>query len=242
MPGKSIKDIIKGFIPATLYKWYLSSSFRRSPFRFRNTRSVFTYIYKTNYWRSRESISGAGSELHQTETLRKELVQLFKKFGIKTVLDIPCGDFNWMRFTDLTGIQYTGADIVEKLIEENSKKYGGMKDVRFLTLDLLRDPLPSSDLIMTRDCLVHLSNRDILKALKNIANSGSKYLLTTHFTETAVNKDILTGEWRSINLQKEPFLLPEPLLVINEGCTENNGAFSDKTMSLWDISKLGHLR
>jgi hypothetical protein len=107
-----------------------------------------------------------------------------------------------------------------------------------MVLNLIKDPLPKSDLIIVRDCLVHLSNKDVINAIKNIKSSGSKYLLTTTFTNLSLNSDILTGEWRPLNLLCAPFNLSNPLLVINENCTEGNGEYSDKSMALWEIESL----
>ncbi|MEO6490246.1 MAG: hypothetical protein ABIO04_09925, partial [Ferruginibacter sp.] len=109
---------------------------------------------------------------------------------------------------------------------------------KFQVLDLIIDQLPQSDIIINRDCLVHLSFADIFSALKNIKSSGCKYLLTTTFTDHPKNTDIITGSWRTINLQQPPFNFPIPLLMINENCTESNGDYKDKSMGLWEISKI----
>jgi hypothetical protein len=97
------------------------------------------------------------------------------------VLDLPCGDFSWMNIVDLTNVHYTGADIVEPLISANNERYAQGDSVKFLKLDLIRDTLPKCDLIINRDCLVHLSFDDIRSAIRNIKNSGSKFILSTTF-------------------------------------------------------------
>lgn len=38
---------------------------------------------------------------------------MLKKYSIKSILDIPCGDFSWMKKIELDGIEYIGADIVK---------------------------------------------------------------------------------------------------------------------------------
>ena len=43
-------------------------------------------------WGSDESGSGIGSELGATEALREYLPGLFKRLGVRKVLDAPCGD------------------------------------------------------------------------------------------------------------------------------------------------------
>ncbi|MGH8131321.1 MAG: hypothetical protein ACRES3_10755 [Steroidobacteraceae bacterium] len=54
----------------------------------------------------------------------------------------------------------------------------------------------------------------------------------------ARNERIVAGEWRPLNLQPPPFGLPPPLRLINENCTEGNGAYRDKALGLWDLTTL----
>ena len=84
-----------------------------------NTSDVFQKIYREQGWLSSESVSGWGSELRNTEQIIRELPGFLRRFGITSMLDVPCGDFNWMRFVDLDGIDYIGADIVPDLIAAN---------------------------------------------------------------------------------------------------------------------------
>lgn len=77
---------------------------------------IFEDIYQNNRWGSSESRPGSGSELRTTDTLREELPKLLRYLNVKSMLDLPCGDYNWMSEVDLGGIFYRGADIVEELI------------------------------------------------------------------------------------------------------------------------------
>ncbi len=203
----------------------------------RSVEEKFRFIYRNSFWNGGQSASGEGSSESQTETIRRELPGLLKRFGIRSILDIPCGDFHWMKDVEFNDVQYTGADVVDELIELNKQHYSTDKRT-FMKLDLIKDPLPSVDLIFCRDCFVHLSNRDILKALGNIRKSNSIYLFTTTFTDCEENMDIITGDWRVINLQMDPFKLPEPLMILNENCTEGEGTYNDKSLGLWEISEL----
>ncbi|MBK7391183.1 MAG: class I SAM-dependent methyltransferase [Bacteroidetes bacterium] len=203
-----------------------------------STEQVFTEIYRSKHWKSTDNVSGPGSEINQTETLIRELNVLFKELNIVSVLDIPCGNFHWMQKVDLSKIKYVGADIVTELIESNKQNYQESDRLNFQVLNLITNPLPQCDLIIVRDCLVHFSNKDILNAITIIKSSGSKYLLTTTFTNHHMNFDIVTGDWRPLNLQDKPFNFAPPLMIINENCTECNGEFKDKSMALWEISKL----
>jgi hypothetical protein len=199
--------------------------------------AVFNKAYYKNAWGSKESASGTGSEQSQTRILVEQLPGIFKKLGITSLLDLPCGDLNWMRHVDLGDIRYTGADIVTPIIEKNVKEFAGTGR-EFFKLNLITDDLPVADLIFCRDCLVHLSNDDITSALANIGRTGARFLATTTFTNRTENPDIPTGCWRPINLERPPFSLPPPLLLFNEHCTEVDGLYSDKCLGIWEVDTL----
>jgi SAM-dependent methyltransferase len=196
-------------------------------------KEIFTEIYENNLWDSVESKSGSGSELQHTEVLRKEVPILIEKFNIKSVLDIPCGDWNWIKHMDLHAT-YIGADIVEPLIETNRINH---PHIDFRVLDLTTDDLPKVDLIFVRDCLGHLSNENVLKAIENMKRSGSKYFLATSYTKFNHNNDTKNGGWKCINLMIEPFFL-NPQYLINEDCKESYPRYNDKCMILFKLNDL----
>ncbi|MDP9203933.1 MAG: class I SAM-dependent methyltransferase [Gemmatimonadota bacterium] len=197
----------------------------------------FARIYQTNLWFDAESRSGTGSNLDATARLRGCLPPLLHRLNARRLLDVPCGDFNWMSHVDLSGIDYIGADIVEFLIEANRGRYGSPVR-RFMKLDLTGGPLPQADVILCRDCLVHFSFANIIAAFQTMKASGAEYLLTTTFPGRRVNNEIVDGDWRPLNLEESPFLLPAPEAVILEECTEEGGAYADKTLALWRVSDL----
>ena len=199
----------------------------------KSMREVFTEIYRNNLFGGRDSRSGTGSDLIQTAEIRQRLPTLLKEIGVQTMLDIPCGDFHWMKEVDL-GVDYTGADVVVEIVNRNQRLYGHEK-CRFMTLDLVQDSLPKVDLVFCRDVLVHFSFADIFATLLNMKRSGSEYLLTTTFTDRSTNIDIPTGHWRPLNLQIAPFKFPAPVAIINEKCTEGDGSWGDKSLGLWKI-------
>lgn len=196
-------------------------------------KAVFTAIYRTNQWGSAETRSGPGSERSRVKQVTSELGTLIRQLNIKSVVDAPCGDFNWMQDVSLDeGVSYLGCDIVEELIRDNSHRYG-RPERSFRVLDFTVGLLPRADLILCRDALVHLSYRHILEALKLFRASGSKYLLTTSFQKTRANADIDTGWWRPINMQLAPFNLPEPLLSLSD--MDSDDFYEDKVLALWDL-------
>lgn len=199
--------------------------------------SVFTDVYTRNRWKSSESRSGTGSALGQTETVRAGVTDVIRDLGIRSILDAPCGDFNWMQYVDLSGLDYTGADIVEAVVARNQAQHQ-RANIRFAKLDITTDSLPAADLVLCRDCLVHLSYADAFAALRNVVASGSTYLMTTTFADRAANTDIKTGGWRVLNLARPPFSLPPPLRLLNENCTEKKGIYKDKSLGLWKLDDI----
>jgi hypothetical protein len=199
-------------------------------------RRRFEYIFESNLWGSEESRSGVGSALLETQTLRRQLPALLREIGARSLLDIPCGDFRWMSEVEL-GVPYVGADIVKELVRDNNDAYGS-PDRRFVCLDLTRDALPEADVVLCRDCLVHLSYANIQRALANVKRSGAPFLLMTNFLRLDHNDDIEDGDWRPLNFQLPPFSLKPPDRVIVEHCTEAEGAYADKSLSLWRVSEL----
>jgi hypothetical protein len=229
MVARALKSTVKripGIVPA--YRTLLALIPRRL---------IFGRIYARNAWEGKDSISGPGSDADQTKVVVADLPKLLANFHVRTILDIPCGDFHWMQSVGLEGLDYIGADIVGELIEKNVQRYQS-DSIHFRKLNLIRDRLPTVDLVLCRDCLVHLSFKDLWSALRNICNSRSTYLLATTFTERTENKDITTGHWRRLNLQVAPFMLPSPLAILNEQCTEGGGENADKSLGLWKIDEI----
>ena len=202
-----------------------------------STEETFKEIFKSNHWIGDESISGQGSANQQTHEISIQIPLLIKEFGIRRFLDVPCGDFHWLSKVELNLESYIGADIIPEIVASNNKKYAS-KDRKFMKIDLIKDDIPDADLLFCRDCLVHLSHDDVLQAIKNIKRANITYILTTTFPRCNTNKDIVTGDWRIINLQKRPFNFPKPLKLINENCTEGDGTYTDKSLGLWKIDEL----
>lgn len=192
----------------------------------------FEFIYDNNVWKNSESLSGAGSTLKSTENIRYYLPRLIEEFEINNLFDAPCGDFNWMKLVlDNCDISYIGGDIVENLINDLNKQFSSSKRL-FINIDITQDKLPDADLMMVRDCLFHLSNEDVFSFLNNFKKSNIKYLLTTsHKTnENFKNKNIDSGDFRLIDLFKEPFAFPSNFLYQIEDYIK---PYPERSMFLW---------
>lgn len=203
----------------------------------KHMQSTFAPFYSENRWGDSESVSGPGSTLERTAKLRNELPALLDEIGARTLLDAPCGDFNWMKDTTLSLEQYIGVDVIPELIARNQSLYGNER-TRFVLLDLTRDKLPRVDVILCRDCFIHFSNRHVAAAIKNFQRSGSRYLLTNTYPGWNENKNIRTGDFHYLNLLSSPFNFPPPLKQIDEKLPEERAQFFGKTLALWKLSDL----
>lgn len=200
----------------------------------RRVRLAFTRHYERRDWDEPETVSGRGSSLQSTAAIRRELPRLFAELGIRSVVDAGCGDFHWLSTLPVELDSYLGIEVVEGLAAANQARYGDPRR-RFTSLDIIRDPLPSADLILCRDCLVHLKNRQVSAALRNFRRSGSRFLLTTTFTGEHPNADVALGGWRPLNLELPPFGLGPPLEVISEAESVEDGRYADKSLALWPL-------
>lgn len=200
-------------------------------------RERFERIYATNLWSDPETRSGVGSSLDSTRVLRARLPAALRELGTRVLLDAPCGDFSWMQHVELTGIEYIGGDIVPAIVAGNETRYATSRR-RFVSLDLTRDPLPDADVLLCRDCLVHLSYANIRLVLANIARSRIRFLLTTSFPGRGDNRDVEDGDWRPLDFEAPPFSFPSPRLTIVEECEEEGGAYSDKSLVAWSAADI----
>lgn len=210
---------------------------RRAEFRDLNLGERFRHIHDINLWGADTSVSGVGSELAATAAVRERLPALLRELGVRSMLDAPCGDHRWMSSLDLPLDLYIGVDIVPEIIAQASARYAGAGK-RFLLADMTRDPLPHCELILSRDCLVHFSFTTLAEAIGAMRHSGATWLLTTTFPELGENQDVEDADWRPLNFERAPFNWPAPVEIINERCTEADGAYADKSLALWRLSEL----
>lgn len=186
----------------------------------------FTEVYHYNLWGDRETRSGSGSRRDSSsvaDTLRA-LEMAVERFAIRSIADIPCGDFNWIgTFLDQhPDVSYVGYDIVEPLIAGNRKKNPRYE---FRLLDITASVPPRADLILCKDLLNHLPNEDVHKALANFAASGSQFLLASN-NFGYKNSEIFWNwgsESRHLDITTPPFNYAAPV-------------WTKKGLGLWQLS------
>jgi hypothetical protein len=173
-------------------------------------KNAFTTIYKENRWGSPESVSGIGSTLDFTGSVRSLLPRILEDLKVRTYLDAPCGDFNWAKQLQLPpGTRYIGGDIVDSLIADLQSRHADATH-SFINLDIVDGQLPAADLWLCRHVLFHLSTEDIMATLRNFAASSIDWLLTDSLATIRTNSTIKSGGFRLVNLEAAPYNLPNP--------------------------------
>lgn len=226
------KSFIKSTFPGSVQIYHRLRSVRESFYlRPPDMEAIFSYIYRNNSWADPESVSGRGSTLKRTEIIRRELPALLGSVNAGSLLDAPCGDFNWMQHVALGDVKYIGADVVPELIARNRDTQGRAGRM-FTVLNITRDLLPHVDVILCRDCFIHFSFRDIHAAIANFKRSNAGFLLATTHIDVRENTDIRTGKWRLVNLQLPPFNFPPPRRLIVEDPELG------KCLGMWKLEEL----
>ena len=197
----------------------------------------FSSIYANHLWTSDGQGSGAGSTLKGTVTMRAKLEMLMYRHHITSVLDVPCGSSHWWPpllasiRTFIPCYRYHGIDIVESVISQNKKKYAGDALTSFERVDVSSADLPRNfDLTLTRDALQHLPLLVAIDVIENVARAKPRLaLFGTYLRNETLNFDISVGEYFSINLMIEPFLMTSPEDII----TESNSPRPEKFLLLF---------
>jgi len=170
---------------------------------------AFTEIYDKCVWGRNdngEGFSGGGSLLQNTLPYIDYLKKFMKDKKIKSVVDAGCGDWEFSKYMDWTGVQYRGYDVVRNVIEKNKERFS-QPNIQFFQGNFINTNLPSADLFLCKHVLQHLTNKDILLFLPQL--SKYKYCLITNEVEPKTlsgdNRDTIIGGAHKLDLTKPPF-------------------------------------
>ena len=178
-----------------------------------SNRKVFSKIYKEGLWNEG---SGDGSKIENVEEYVDILQKYIDKPEIKTVIDLGCGDWQFSKFLDLSSVSYLGVDVVESVIESISTSYSA-SNIKFISRDITTYEIPKADLIICKDVLQHLCNKDVVTILVKIITSSKFSLITNDFNpENTENKDIDNGDYRCLDLTLSPFYLDVVTILESE--------------------------
>jgi SAM-dependent methyltransferase len=166
---------------------------------------IFNRIYTDSAWKTG---SGPGSTEEDTRPYREFLQAFLRDHAITSVADLGCGDWQFSKLMDWSGIDYTGMDVSTVALDIARKNSGGAH--RFIHLNGASDDLPKADLLLAKDVLQHLSIQDIQGVLSRL--NGYKFALLTNGypprQSRMVNSNIQPGERsRPLDFTAPPFNL-----------------------------------
>jgi hypothetical protein len=130
---------------------------------------VFAEIYARNTWGGRpgEFFSGPGSDSAQVRAYVEYVRAFARDHGIRTLVDLGCGDYRVGMQLRTPGDRYVGVDIVPDLVAHNSRTFGG-PDTEFKCMDIIAEEPPAGDLCLVRQVLQHLSNQQVSRILPGL--------------------------------------------------------------------------
>lgn len=148
--------------------------------------------------------SGSGSDENLCRDYVAFLQEFFRTHNITSIVDAGCGDWQFSKNIDFSGISYQGFDVASFVIEANNAKY--RKDnITFTHYDGDFSKLPSADLLICKDVLQHLPNAKIQEFLTILPRY--KFALITNDIGENLNTEILPTQWRLLDLSLPPFNL-----------------------------------
>lgn len=199
--------------------------------------NAFDMIYRDNLWNGIESRSGPGSGTAATVRTAEALRRWVHLLGVRSVLDLGCGDGHWM--PDVPG--YIGIDVSSEALALHRSRHPDR--------DLRMDhglPLPAVDLVVTRDAMQHLALAEATAVLARIRASRSPWLLASTYWpgETRSVRSGLDAAGRITfhrpDLTTKPFDLGPPLALLPDGWSYDlpiTVRDPSKFLGLWDLRR-----
>lgn len=186
-------------------------------------KASFTRIYNIHEWGTQAG-SGPGSTPEFTAGYREFLGRFMAERKVKTVVDFGCGDWTFSKLINWGGVDYTGFDVVEDVIEANKKKFGRLREgekgsIIFKATNFLKEEIPSADLAIIKDVLQHLPTHEVVDFLIKLKNSGKvKMILITNCStpETGGSSgDIPVGGFKYLHPESFPLVLFKPRVLFS---------------------------
>lgn len=140
----------------------------------------FEQVYSARQWQAGGVLSGDGSRIEKTGMLR-DWLESQPDEGMKTVLDLGCGDLNWISQCDAVtsgALLYHGVDVVPAMIAHHRRVFpwftGTAEDLEaFVRI--------SADVVIVKDVLPHHCNGFAEQILLHVSlGSWRRLLITSH--------------------------------------------------------------
>lgn len=172
----------------------------------------FENIYEKSVWGKNWKGQGGSGKGDGTDPDSKMWVNYITEFiterdDIVKVADLGCGDWKFSRFIPWKelGIQYSGYDIVQNVVENNNKEYAN-ENVTFFHQDIITSSsIKGYDLVIIKDVLQHLSDEHVIKILDSVL-INNKYVIIKNgykFGHLTLRKNPDANEWTERNINNK---------------------------------------
>ena len=173
---------------------------------------AFTKIYNNKVWGVDKTTgfgtSGPGSAFEYSKPYVDFISDFIKKNGIKSVIDIGCGDWQFSKHLyneeHTKNVHYYGYDCCEYVIKQNIEHYSS-DNRHFKHIsgdDILNDIESQADLVLIKDVIQHWPNDTIIEFLDKLSErkNGYKFVILTNCKSSSTSRmDIKIGGFKQIN-------------------------------------------
>ncbi len=133
------------------------------------------------------------------QTKHEQILELIPPIGIKQALELGCAEGHFTSQLASRVGSLLAADISQIALDRATERCAGVQNVRFVRLDVAKDPLPDLyQLIVCSEVLSYINGREALQAVaRKIAKAlkPNGYLLTAHSNLVADEPDRSGFNW-----------------------------------------------
>ena len=153
-------------------------------------------------WKAGGLITPCGSSTRRdTWRLIEWIPRIVSMYNIKVVNDAGAGDLTWTSLIDWN-VDYQGYDVIKR-------------HESVIELDLTKELMRPSDMVLSRMVMIHLSQQNVLDMLKLIRQT-SKYLVATNYRVPREDKTDDDSLFWHIRLTDPIYELGEPMHTVKD--------------------------
>jgi hypothetical protein len=189
---------VRGFAPTLVDRWSALASEHTGP----GLDKMQVKVMARGWTHGKaETPCGPGSMMARTENIRAVLPVWLERYQIKTLVDAGAGDMNWIKSMPMPGVEYKPFDIV-------------VRDDAVSPIDITVQRLPKCDAILCRHVLNHLTEEQVLAALR-LMKKVTNHLILTNMPGSDPRPRAF-GHFIDYDLRVAPFNLGEPLESVED--------------------------
>ena len=165
-----------------------------------NMEKHFTEIYDKKRWGSKDGkgSSGSGSNCSpDTKWYISLLMKHIEETGSKSICDVGCGDWEFSKTIDWSGLHYTGIDCVKSVIDNNIKFYQ-TDNIKFKHGEAGDIP-EGYDFVILKDVIQHWTDEQIEVILPQIISKNKFVFIGNGYM---FGRDKTKNNWTERSLDK----------------------------------------